>query len=720
MQRTKRQQFIQHLNAYFRTLSKKLIHFDSETEALKTLANLYIEQQKCDLFLVCEQQRFKLIPRIHHGADETFLNNFPLMTNQCNDKLLQVSMMYTKNNPDSHCALEKLMQANGFKSWYTIIIRDERKNYGLCIVGFKKPIPLYEDLHDSITDFGEDLAIALKLAREKKQQQQRNYITDEWLTNPVAVNTSIAQIIEKMFMLTQKTIHAQNGAFYIYAEKEQKFYLQQPTLGNYQFPDTIDVVYGDAFEEYFPSFGQVGTHFLSVPLMVNLKLIGVLWIYDEQQLFTEETLQMLQLIAQQSAVSIDNISLYQNEKKVQQKLQQLLHLQQELVKETLQKEQLHSIVHIMSTYLNKPIMVCNRFLKPLAHTFSQEDSAYQTLLEKAIYIITQPATQSNWLSAYTKEELQHIRTYDIRDNDGHVGYLIIDQLHDIDEYIQLSVDICLNILSMQFMKQKIGFRAQEQVKDSIINKLFTEKTIDEESMITYANVFNWNLYAHHRIALLKIVRQDTSPETMIARETSKAMIEELIKSRLKMYNKQFIYSSYEGNIVLILNEQEDSTAFWHKFYQYIQKLVQKKDASIQLHLGIGGVTQGQLYHYSKHYAEAKQALHIAISKEQPYIYFDQLGAFTVLHSLENKEETSMYIEKQLSPLLEEKQKDLLDTLHTYLANNGNLKDTSEQLFIHRSTLQYRLEKIHQLLQVDLTDADTRFNLMLALKMHFLH
>lgn len=70
--------------------------------------------------------------------------------------------------------------------------------------------------------------------------------------------------------------------------------------------------------------------------------------------------------------------------------------------------------------------------------------------------------------------------------------------------------------------------------------------------------------------------------------------------------------------------------------------------------------------------------------------------------------------------LEEKQKDLLDTLHTYLANNGNLKDTSEQLFIHRSTLQYRLEKIHQLLQVDLTDADTRFNLMLALKMHFLH
>lgn len=61
--------------------------------------------------------------------------------------------------------------------------------------------------------------------------------------------------------------------------------------------------------------------------------------------------------------------------------------------------------------------------------------------------------------------------------------------------------------------------------------------------------------------------------------------------------------------------------------------------------------------------------------------------------------------------------DLLKTLQVYLSHNGNMTETAKELYIHRSTLQYRLEKIEDLLQVDLDNAEHRFNLNMAIKLY---
>ncbi|MEH7226050.1 helix-turn-helix domain-containing protein [Bacillus sp. JJ1566] len=66
---------------------------------------------------------------------------------------------------------------------------------------------------------------------------------------------------------------------------------------------------------------------------------------------------------------------------------------------------------------------------------------------------------------------------------------------------------------------------------------------------------------------------------------------------------------------------------------------------------------------------------------------------------------------------EGKTTDLLNTLHAFLQNNGNIKNTAEELFIHRSSLLYRIEKIESLLDIQLSDAEVRFNLMMAFKLY---
>lgn len=56
---------------------------------------------------------------------------------------------------------------------------------------------------------------------------------------------------------------------------------------------------------------------------------------------------------------------------------------------------------------------------------------------------------------------------------------------------------------------------------------------------------------------------------------------------------------------------------------------------------------------------------------------------------------------------------LFDTLRVYLNNERNLAETTRTLFVHRSTLLYRIDKIKSLIKVDLDDPKTRLHLMLS-------
>ena len=60
--------------------------------------------------------------------------------------------------------------------------------------------------------------------------------------------------------------------------------------------------------------------------------------------------------------------------------------------------------------------------------------------------------------------------------------------------------------------------------------------------------------------------------------------------------------------------------------------------------------------------------------------------------------------------------DLLHTLRVYFRCNGNTIEAARQLFLHRNSLQYRLERIEGLLQCDLKDPQTRLALNLAVEM----
>ncbi len=97
-----------------------------------------------------------------------------------------------------------------------------------------------------------------------------------------------------------------------------------------------------------------------------------------------------------------------------------------------------------------------------------------------------------------------------------------------------------------------------------------------------------------------------------------------------------------------------------------------------------------LYDTHKSYHEARIALKHSLKNNKILTYIDDLELELILDGLDN-EIKKQYTEKILKSLDEED----IKLLETYYKNDMSLKQTSENLYIHKNTLQYRLEKIHQ-------------------------
>ena len=60
--------------------------------------------------------------------------------------------------------------------------------------------------------------------------------------------------------------------------------------------------------------------------------------------------------------------------------------------------------------------------------------------------------------------------------------------------------------------------------------------------------------------------------------------------------------------------------------------------------------------------------------------------------------------------------DYLNTLKVYLQNNQNAVQTAKDLFIHRGTILYRIRRICEIGQTELSDADELLHLYLSLRL----
>jgi hypothetical protein len=118
-------------------------------------------------------------------------------------------------------------------------------------------------------------------------------------------------------------------------------------------------------------------------------------------------------------------------------------------------------------------------------------------------------------------------------------------------------------------------------------------------------------------------------------------------------------------------------------------------------LGIGR-SYKTLMEVSLSYKEAQKALLLASSIKRPGIvhYYEDLAVYDLLINVKS----DYQIHPGLQKLVEYDKNngtDYVKTLSTYLRNYKNLSQTADDLFLHRNTILYRLNKIEEILQSSL-------------------
>lgn len=183
---------------------------------------------------------------------------------------------------------------------------------------------------------------------------------------------------------------------------------------------------------------------------------------------------------------------------------------------------------------------------------------------------------------------------------------------------------------------------------------------------------------------------------------------------------------WQHNVVVISNMQDNHNKFGvnPKFvdglFQQVEKWKTEYEETSGMVINCGQGRSYPLADLHKSYIEARIALTIPrlLGKTSYAQDFQKLGIYSVMFSRDIKE-LRHYAMQTLGPILfnddMEGNYHLLDALRDLLDNDFNWTKVAKERYVHVNTIHYRYKKIAHLLQRNLDELETRYDIFAAVK-----
>ncbi len=171
-----------------------------------------------------------------------------------------------------------------------------------------------------------------------------------------------------------------------------------------------------------------------------------------------------------------------------------------------------------------------------------------------------------------------------------------------------------------------------------------------------------------------------------------------------------MFMRFLNKFVLLFEAREDK-----KTERGLERILKSLDDSYQFKGKIRSTCiLGEAYKepkdFGKSYQEAKSFIPkkdiLPNARKKKVISASSVGIYRFLFNSGNQAEVLQYCNEKLKKLEEYDDANgsfLCDTLVAFYMNGFNAVKTAEELYIHRNSLQYRLNKIKELLEIDLND-----------------
>ena len=197
-------------------------------------------------------------------------------------------------------------------------------------------------------------------------------------------------------------------------------------------------------------------------------------------------------------------------------------------------------------------------------------------------------------------------------------------------------------------------------------------------------------------------------------------IEEICNALLSYLNhnkhEKFAVFSNDSKLILIFADQSEATyiEIVNNIKKYLKTSLRSTEHTV---IGIGRPTKSiRCLYKSYNQALAIQKLHINNRIDPELICYTQMGIYRLLIGIEDPDIITDYYKKTIEPLVEYDAKnnsDLCTVIKSYLNHNGSVKETADELFVHRNTINYKLGKVEEILNIDLQTLEARLEIKLG-------
>ena len=169
---------------------------------------------------------------------------------------------------------------------------------------------------------------------------------------------------------------------------------------------------------------------------------------------------------------------------------------------------------------------------------------------------------------------------------------------------------------------------------------------------------------------------------------------------------------HKNGIVAVVPAEKDSDAQKH-----VYTLLGQYSSKEHVRLGISN-TFSNMENFVSHYEQAYAAIELGqrFSPDQEVCRYVDYQVFDLFSAVSSPDSLGRFCHPALARLRQYDHKNntqLYETLCVYLDCGGSIKLSSEQLYIHRNSLVYRLDRISEVCGLDLEDVHTCFLLRLS-------
>lgn len=190
---------------------------------------------------------------------------------------------------------------------------------------------------------------------------------------------------------------------------------------------------------------------------------------------------------------------------------------------------------------------------------------------------------------------------------------------------------------------------------------------------------------------------------------------ELLNGLFSSQTGDYVSTVDENNVVLIkaVKASED----YEELEQVANTIVDMMSMEALMNVKVAyGTIVNELKEVSKSYKEARMALDVGkiFYAEKKVTAYNKLGIGRLIYQLPVNLCRIFIDEIFGSNVLDELDDEILTTINKFFENNLNVSEASRQLFVHRNTLVYRIEKLAKSTGLDIRTFDDALTFKIAL------